>query len=318
MNRVGVQGRGESVWLGWFLHATLMRFASLSVFVKDDPEPYHQQAEHLSRALETHAWDGSWYLRAFYDDGSALGSNKNNECQIDSIAQSWAVLSGAADPVRAVQAMESVNKLLIKPADQLIMLLTPPFDKTPRDPGYIKGYLPGVRENGGQYTHAAIWSVWAYAALGQGDRAQALYRLLNPVYHSDTPEKTVRYKTEPYSIAADVYSMSPHTGNGGWTGYTGSAGWMYRLGLEAILGISQAGTVLKINPCIPREWPGYKVTIRFGTTRYLISVENPQGVNQGIQRVLLDGKTLTDNNIPLSRDGGQHEVQVLLGGTMKE
>ncbi len=318
MNRVGVEGRGESVWLGWFLHATLKRFAALCVLMKDDPEPYRQQAERLSQALEAYAWDGNWYLRAFYDDGSLLGSSKNNECQIDSIAQSWAVLSEAADPVRALQAMESVNKLLINQADQLIMLLTPPFDKTPRDPGYIKGYLPGVRENGGQYTHAAIWSVWAYASLGQGDRAQALYRLLNPIYHSDTLEKTARYKTEPYNIAADIYSVSPHTGNGGWTGYTGSAGWMYRLGIEAILGVSRAGNILKINPCIPKDWPGYKLTYQFGTTRYLISVKNPDGVNQGIQRILMDGDVLTDNQIPLLNDGEQHEVQVLLGRTMNE
>jgi cyclic beta-1,2-glucan glucanotransferase len=316
MNRVGAEGRGESVWLGWFLHATLLRFANLCAFAQDDPEPYLQQAERLSQAIEAHAWDGNWYLRAYYDDGSSLGSSQNAECQIDSIAQAWAVLSGAADRVRAEQAMESVNRLLIKQADQLIMLFTPPFDKTLHNPGYIKGYLPGVRENGGQYTHAATWSVWAYALLGQGDRAQALYRLLNPIYHSDTPEKAARYKTEPYNIAADIYSAPPHTGAGGWTGYTGSAGWMYRLGMEAILGVSRLGNVLRINPCIPQDWPGYKITYQFGTTRYLISVENPDGVNQGIRRVLLDGKTLTDNHIPLSSDGQQHEVHVLLGPTV--
>jgi cellobiose phosphorylase len=318
MNRVGAEGRGESVWLGWFLYATLKRFITLCALMKDDPEPYDQKANLLSQALEAHAWDGNWYLRAFYDDGSLLGSSTNMECQIDSIAQSWAVLSGAADPIRAKQAMESVNRLLIDQADQLIKLLTPPFDKTSHDPGYIKGYLPGVRENGGQYTHAAIWSVWAYASLGQGDRAQALYRLLNPIYHSDTPEKAARYKTEPYNIAADIYSVSPHIGYGGWTGYTGSAGWMYRLGIEAILGVSRIGNGLKINPCIPKDWPGYKLTYQFGATRYQISVENPEGVNQGVQRVLLDGTMLTDNQIPLSKDGGQHEVQVLLGQLMKE
>ena len=318
MNRVGVEGRGESIWLAWFLHATLIRFATLCTLMKDDPEPYRQQAERLSQALEAHAWDGNWYLRAFYDDGSLLGSSTNKECQIDSIAQSWAVLSRAADPIRAKQAMESVNKLLINQTDQLIKLLTPPFDKTSHDPGYIKGYLPGIRENGGQYTHAAIWSVWAYASLGQGDRAQALYRLLNPIYHSDTPEKVERYKTEPYNIAADIYSVPPHTGNGGWTGYTGSAGWMYRLGIEAILGVSRVGNILRINPCIPKDWPGYKLTYQFGTARYLISVKNPDGVNQGIQRVLMDGDILTDNNIPLSNDSKQHEVQVLMGQATKE
>jgi len=313
MNLVGAKGRGESVWLGWFLYATLMRFATLCTLMKDDPEPYNQQAEQLSQALDTHAWDGNWYLRAFYDDGSLLGSSKNDECRIDSTAQSWAVLSGGADPVRALQAMESVNELLIKQTDQLILLLTPPFDKTLRDPGYIKGYLPGIRENGGQYTHASIWSVWAYASLGQGDRSQALYRLLNPIYHSDTLKKAARYKTEPYIIAADIYSMSPHTGIGGWTGYTGSAGWMYRLGLEAILGVSRVGNTLKINPCIPKDWPGFIINYQFGTTRYLISVKNPNGVNQGIQRVSIDGKALTNNQITLSKDGKQHKVQILLG-----
>ena len=316
MNRVGAEGRGESVWLGWFLHATLKRFAPLCVLMKDDPAPYQQQADLLSQALEAHAWDGDWYLRAFYDDGSLLGSSKNNECQIDSIAQSWAVLSGAADPVRALQAMESVNKLLINRNDQLIMLLTPPFDNTLRDPGYIKGYLPGVRENGGQYTHAAIWNVWAYVLLGQGDRAQELYRLLNPVYHSNSAEKAELYKTEPYNIAADIYSASPHTGNGGWTGYTGSAGWMYRLGVEAILGFSRVGNILRIDPCIPKDWPGYKLTYKFGATRYLINVKNPYGVNHGIQRLLLDGTTLPDNHIPFSNDGENHEVQILLGPTV--
>ena len=241
MNRVGMDGRGESIWLGWFLHATLKRFAPLAALMKDDPAPYLQQAEKLSQALEAHAWDGDWYLRAFYDDGSQLGSHENIECQIDSIAQSWAVLSGAADPARAAQAMESVNKRLVKQAEQMILLFTPPFDKSAHDPGYIKGYLPGVRENGGQYTHAAIWTAWAFAKLGQGDRAGELFHMLNPISHADTPEKAARYKVEPYVIAADIYSVPPHIGRGGWTWYTGSSGWMYRLGIEAILGITQGG-----------------------------------------------------------------------------
>jgi cyclic beta-1,2-glucan synthetase len=313
MNRVGLEGRGESVWLGWFLYATLMRFADLCVLKKDDPEPYRQQARDLSQALEAHAWDGNWYVRAFYDDGTPVGSSSNAECRIASIAQSWAVLSGAADPARAVEAMESVSRLLIREADQLMMVITPPFDRTLHDPGYIRGYLPGVRENGGQYTHAAIWSVWAYAALGQGDRAQALYRMLNPIYHSDTMEKSARYKTEPYSIAADIYSVSPHIGNGGWTGYTGSAGWMYRLGIEAILGISRAGNTLRINPCIPKNWPSYQITYRFGGGRYVIAVENPQGVNRGVQKISMDGKSLSGSEIPLSIESAEHQVQVLLG-----
>jgi cyclic beta-1,2-glucan synthetase len=313
MNRVGVGGRGESIWLGWFLHATLKRFAPLVESMGDDPTPYLQQAEQYSRALEAHAWDGDWYLRAFYDDGSRLGSHENNECQIDSIAQSWAVLSGAGNPERASHAMESVNRLLVKPNEQMILLFTPPFDKSARDPGYIKGYLPGVRENGGQYTHAAIWAAWAFAKLGQGERAMELFQMLNPISHADTPEKAARYKVEPYIIAADIYSQTSHTGMGGWTWYTGSSGWMYRLGLEAILGISRAGNALKINPCIPRDWPGFKVKYRFGTTYYKISVENPDSVNRGIKQTKLDGNPLSGGLIPLVNDGQPHEVHVVMG-----
>ena len=313
MNRVGAKGRGESVWLGWFLHATLTRFASLCVQMKEDPEPYRQQAARLARALEMHAWDGNWYLRAFYDDGARLGSHESDECRIDSIAQSWAVLSHAADPLRAAQAMESVNQLLVREADQLILLLAPPFDKTPHDPGYIKGYAPGVRENGGQYTHAAIWTAWAFAMLGQGDRAEGLFRLLNPVYHADTPEKAARYMVEPFGIAADIYSEPPHTGTGGWTGYTGSAAWMYRLGIEAILGFTRQGDTLKVDPCIPGNWPGFQLTYRFGRTPYRVRVENPEGVNRGIRQIMLNGLSLPDNRIPLTDDGRQHEVRVIMG-----
>jgi cyclic beta-1,2-glucan synthetase len=316
MNRVGVGGHGESIWLGWFLHATLTRFSSLCGLMKDDPEPYHQQAARLTRALELHTWDGGWYLRAFYDDGSRLGSGENNECRIDSIAQSWAVLSQAADPLRAARAMESVDRLLVRDADQLILLLTPPFDKTAHNPGYIQGYPPGVRENGGQYTHAAIWTAWAFAMLGQGDRAGALFRLLNPVYHADTPEKAQRYMVEPYGIAADIYSQPPNTGTGGWTWYTGSAGWMYRLGIEAILGITCVGKSLNINPCIPGNWPGFKVDYRFGTAHYMISVENPEGANRGIRQILLNGILLPDNRIPLTDDGRQHTLRVLMGSVL--
>jgi cyclic beta-1,2-glucan synthetase len=312
MNRVGMDGRGESIWLGWFLHATLKRFAPLAVSMKDDPAPYLQQADKLAQALEAFAWDGEWYLRAFYDDGSKMGSHESIECQIDSIAQSWAVLSGAADPARAAQAMVSVNKRLVKETEQMILLFTPPFDKSLHDPGYIKGYLPGVRENGGQYTHAAIWTAWAFAKLGQGDRAAELFRMLNPISHADTPEKTARYKVEPYVIAADIYGVPPHTGRGGWTWYTGSSAWMYRLGIEAILGITRVGNTLKINPCIPRDWTGFKVDYRFGATHYKISVENPNGVNRGVQQVLLDGVSLPDGLIPLVDNGLPHEVRVVM------
>jgi cyclic beta-1,2-glucan synthetase len=313
MNRVGMAGRGESVWLGWFLHATLKRFAPLVTLMKDESTQYLQLSEQLSKDLEAQAWDGDWYLRAFYDDGSQLGSSKNDECQIDSIAQSWAVLSDVAQAARAAQAMESVNRLLVKRVDQMILLFTPPFDKTAHDPGYIKGYLPGIRENGGQYTHAAIWTVWAFAKLGQGDRAMELFHLLNPINHADTPEKTARYMVEPYVIAADIYNQTSHTGMGGWTWYTGSSGWMYRLGIEAILGITRVGKALNINPCIPRDWPGFKVDYRFGRAHYKISVENPHSVNRGIQQVQLDGNPLPGSLIALVDDGQLHVVQVVMG-----
>jgi cyclic beta-1,2-glucan synthetase len=316
MNQVGAEGRGESIWLGWFLLATLKRFLPLATLMTDDPAPYLQQVKLYAKALETHAWDGDWYLRAFYDDGSRLGSRENNECQIDSIAQSWAVLSGAADLARAAQAMESVYKLLVKPTEQMILLLAPPFDKSMRDPGYIKGYPPGVRENGGQYTHAAIWTAWAFAKLGQGDRVGELFRLLNPINHADTPEKAARYKVEPYVIAADIYGVPPFTGSGGWTWYTGSAGWMYRLGIEAILGLARLGNVLKIDPCIPGDWPGFRITYRFGRTPYLVRIENPEGVNRGVRQIMLDGISLTDNRIPLIDDGSQHEIRVLMGSVL--
>jgi cyclic beta-1,2-glucan synthetase len=315
MNEVGSEGRGESVWLGWFLCATLNRFAELCDRRGDQLEAAacRQRAHNLTKALETNAWDGDWYRRAYYDDGTLLGSAANEDCQIDSIAQSWAVLSEAGDPARTVRAMEAVTRRLVLPDDQLLLLLTPPFDKTPRDPGYIKGYPPGIRENGGQYTHAALWAVWAFAKLGQGDRAESLFRMLNPIYHGDTPEKLARYQVEPYVVAADVYSALSYAGRGGWTWYTGSSGWMFRLGLEVILGIGRLGETLQINPCIPKSWQNYQVAYRVGETTFQIQVHNPSGINQGVKQVILDGKVLSGNRIPLLRDGSQHQVNVLMG-----
>jgi len=333
MNRVGIEGQGESVWLGWFLYDTLTRFIPLceqagthsgtpfrvSVGNEAHAKTFRQWAGDLRQALEANAWDGQWYLRAYYDDGTPLGSAKNRECQIDSLPQSWGVLSGAADPARAAQAMEAVAERLVRHDDALILLFTPPFDKTPHDPGYIKGYPPGIRENGGQYTHAALWAVWAFAKLGQGDRAEDLFRLLNPIYHADTPEKAAGYKVEPYVIAADVYGMPPHTGRGGWTWYTGSSGWMYQLGLEAILGLRRVGQGLRIDPCIPKSWSSYELTYRHAETVYQIHVENPEGVNRGVKQMTLDGEVLlerplgSDGEIPLLNDGQRHQVRVRMG-----
>jgi len=322
-SRVGIEGRGESIWLGWFLYDTLIRFAPLCEQRGDADlaDRYRQHAETLRHNLEKAAWDealgedpgGTWYRRAYYDDGTPLGSAQNEECQIDSLAQSWAVLSGAADPDRATQAMEAVYERLVKPDEQLILLFTPPFDETPHDPGYVKGYLPGIRENGGQYTHAALWAVWAFAELGEGDRAEALFRLLNPIYHGDSAEKIARYRVEPYVVAADVYSVPPHVGRGGWTWYTGSAGWMYRLGIEAILGVQREGNRLYIDPCIPKHWDAYEMTYRDDKTVYRIRVENPQRVNRGVRRITMDGDTVPGQAIELTGDGRRHDVQVLLG-----
>jgi cyclic beta-1,2-glucan synthetase len=315
MNRVGWKGKGESVWLGWFLYATLQEFKALCEEIGEPEQAlqYHHQAEKLRQSLEENAWDGAWYRRAYFDDGAPLGSSQNLECKIDSIAQSWAVLSEGADPERARQAMQSVHDLLVNWDESLVLLFTPPFNQTPLDPGYIKGYPPGVRENGGQYTHAALWAVRAFATLGDGDLAGNLYKLLNPVYHSDKIQKADRYRVEPYVVAADIYSVAPHTGRGGWTWYTGSASWMYQVGLEAILGIKRLGDRLQIDPCIPANWPEFGIKYRFGEARYHIHVVNPGQVNRGVVDIDLDGQKLAGNSVPLVDDNQVHQVKVRLG-----
>jgi cyclic beta-1,2-glucan synthetase len=314
MNRVGAAGKGESVWLGWFLHTNLWEFARLA-----DTRGEHQRAEmwrlHVSAlkaALELKAWDGEWYRRAYFDDGTPLGSATNSECRIDSIAQSWGVISGAAEPARGARAMAAVEKHLVRRNDRLVLLFAPPFDQASPDPGYIKGYLPGVRENGGQYTHAAIWSVLAFAALGDGDKAGELFSLLNPINHASSRAGVYRYKVEPYVIAADVYAEPPHVGRGGWTWYTGSAGWMYRAGIEWILGFRVRGTMLHLDPCIPRAWQGFEISFRYRSSRYEVIVENPQGVTRGVSSVELDGASLA-GGIPLADDNATHRVRVVLG-----
>lgn len=314
MNRVGIHGHGESVWLAWFLRATLLDFAELCERRGDSERAnrFRIQATEYDRAAQAHAWDGEWYLRAYYDDGSTLGSADNQECQIDSIAQSWAVLAGSEDVKRNRLAMASVVEKLVRMDDRLVLLFTPSLNHSPRDPGYIKGYPPGVRENGGQYTHAAIWTVWALARLGQGGRAERLFGLLNPLHHSSTEKKALLYKVEPYVIAADVYSNPNYTGRGGWTWYTGSSGWFYRLGLEAILGVSLSNGELRIDPCIPRHWKGYKLTYRHGQTLYNLIIKNPNGASRGVKTVELDGQMLANNLIPLVDDGVTHTVQVVM------
>jgi cyclic beta-1,2-glucan synthetase len=316
MNRVGQNGKGESVWLGWFLHTILWEFSKIA-----DARGEHKRAEtwrlHVSAlkaALERDGWDGAWYRRAYFDDGTPLGSASSEECRIDSIAQTWGILSGAADLSRGARAMAAVDQNLVRRPEGLILLLTPPFDRTPLDPGYIKGYVPGIRENGGQYTHAAAWTVLAFAALGDGDKAGELFRMLNPLHRTSSRAGVQRYKVEPYVVAGDVYAEPPHAGRGGWTWYTGSAGWIYRAGIEWILGFRVRGATLSIDPCIPRNWPGYSLAFSYHSAVYKIKVENPRGVSRGIARVECDGKQITIGmNIPLADDGMEHQVLVVLG-----
>jgi len=317
MNRIGYQGRGESVWLGWFLYAVLTRFASVceSQGEMERSARYRHEAVRLAGMLEL-AWDGDWYRRAYFDDGAPVGSAQNDECKIDSIAQSWAVLSGAAPLQRAERAMDAVRAHLVQRGARVVLLFAPPFDRSPQDPGYVKGYLPGIRENGGQYTHAALWTVMAVARLGSGDEAVELLHLLNPINHARTPADVERYKTEPYAVAADVYAHPAHAGRGGWTWYTGSAGWMYRAGLESILGLKRKGTHFEMAPCIPTAWPEYSLVWRVdGThgTRYEITGLNPKRRCRGISEAELDGAPVNPAAIPLILDGGTHRVRVVLG-----
>jgi len=318
MNRVGAAGRGESVWLGWFLHAALAAFVPLARSRGDAVRAtaWEAHAARLKAALEKHGWDGSWYRRGYFDDGTPLGSAASEECRIDSIAQSWAVISGAAEPGRAAQAMAAVDEQLVKRADGLVLLFTPPFDRTSLEPGYIKGYPPGIRENGGQYSHAATWAAIAFAALGNGDKAAELFGFLNPINRSSTRAGIQRYKVEPYAVAGDIYSVAPHTGRGGWTWYTGSAGWLYRTGVEAILGLRLHGSVLTIEPCIPKRWRGFEAVFRYRSARYEIAVENPRGVSRGVVAVELNGTALLpagSAEIPLNDDRRTHRVRVVLG-----
>jgi len=314
MNRVGAGGQGESTWLGFFLHSILSEFAPLCSGRQDHRRAahYRSEAKRLAMRLEQ-AWDGEWYRRGYYDDGTPLGSAQNDECKIDSISQSWAVLSGAIPLRFAERAMDAVRTALVARGSQILLLLNPPFDRSAQDPGYIKGYPPGVRENGGQYTHAAVWIVMALARLGSGDEAIELFHMLNPVNHTRTAAGVSRYKTEPYVVAGDVYACPPHAGRGGWSWYTGSAGWMYRAGLESILGLRRRGATFIVDPCIPASWPEYEIAWQFFETRYAITVSNPKRRCRGVATAELDGAPVDAAAIPLVNDGGVHQVRVVLG-----
>ncbi len=316
-SRVGAAGEGESVWLGWFLCSVLASFIPIARQRGEAAraERWLLHREILREALEREGWDGDWYRRAYFDDGTPLGSGTNEVCRIDSIAQSWAVLSGAADSDRARRAMAAVDTLLIDRQNGLAMLFNPPFDKTPVDPGYVKDYPPGIRENGGQYTHAAAWSVMAFAALGQGDKAAGLFWLLNPINRARTFTDSQRYRVEPYVVAADVYSMPPHVGRGGWTWYTGAAGWLYRAGLESILGFKVEGDTMRLEPCIPNTWPGYEIRFKHRSATYEIVVENPNRVSSSVAEVRVDGIKRADNDhrVQLLDDGLNHKILIVLG-----
>ena len=311
MNLVGQKGQGESVWLGFFLYEALMKFSQIAeqrgdlAFVKT----CRTQAAKLRQNIERDGWDGEWYRRAYFDDGSPLGSASNTECQIDSIAQSWSVLSGAGDPQRARRAMESLSQRLVRRDSRIIQLLDPPFDKSSLNPGYIKGYVPGVRENGGQYTHAAIWAAMAFARLGDNRQAWELLGMINPINHARSAADVNTYKVEPYAVAADVYAVAPHTGRGGWTWYTGSAGWMYRLVLESLLGLKLEVNKLTIEPCLPADWPSCKIRYRHQETIYDIEVIRlTDGSKQTV--IKIDGFKQENRSIPLNDDHQEHRVEV--------
>jgi cyclic beta-1,2-glucan synthetase len=259
------------------------------------------------------AWDGNWYRRAYFDDGTPLGSAQNEECRIDSLTQSWAVFSQEADPRRTGRAMDAVRAHLVRRDAQIVLLLTPPFDRIAHDPGYIKGYLPGVRENGGQYTHAALWTVIALAQLGLGDEAMELFHMVNPINHTRTPEGLEQYRAEPYAVAADVYAHPMHLGRGGWTWYTGSAGWMYQAAVEGLLGLRRAGETFSIAPCVPAMWPAFSIRWKIGSVVYHISIVNPDHRVSGVRSAALDGEPVDPAAIPVLDDGQPHEVVVELG-----
>jgi cyclic beta-1,2-glucan synthetase len=318
MNLVGDAGRGESVWLAFFLYDTLQRFAALATLKADEPfaERCRSQAAALRQHIEANAWDGAWYRRAYFDDGEPLGSATNPECQIDSLPQSWAVLSGAGDPGRSRQALAAVDARLVRRDLRLIQLFDPPFSSSTLEPGYVKGYVPGVRENGGQYTHAAVWVAMAFAAAGDVERAWELWDIINPVRHGDTPEAIATYQVEPYVVAADVYTNPQHAGRGGWTWYTGSAGWLYRLIIESLLGVRLEVDRLRIEPLIPRSWPGFDVHYRHHGTLYHVHVDN-LGASSGsrtVTRVTCDGVDRPDKTIPLYDDGQEHQAEIEVGG----
>ena len=312
MNKVGAEGRGESVWMGFFLYQVLTRFSNIARMQKDIAfaELCQEQATKLQHNVEQSGWDGNWYSRAYCDNGALLGSSANTECRIDSIAQSWSVLSGAGEPARSRLAMDAVDQFLVNRDKKLVQLLDPPFDKSEMEPGYIKGYVPGVRENGGQYTHAAIWAGMAFAELGECSRAWEVLNIINPINHARSPEDAEIYKVEPYVVASDIYAVFPHVGRGGWTWLSGSAAWLYRMIIESLLGLSLQNGKLRFSPCLPADWKEFKMSYRYRDTSYKIVIRQAaRGTDQTV--VSLDGKIMEDSAITLLNDRQEHAVEVL-------
>ncbi|BCQ39856.1 hypothetical protein ERHA54_24590 [Erwinia rhapontici] len=312
MNRVGSEGKGESVWLGFFLYDILRRFGALAEQRQqtDIALQCRKEADQLRDNLNSAGWDGEWYRRGYFDNGEPLGSHLSQACQIDAIAQSWAVLSGAGTPEQCAKAMQSLDARLVDDNAGMIKLLTPPFNGDGPNPGYIQGYVPGVRENGGQYTHGAIWAVMAFAQMGNSERAWQLWSLINPINHSLDADAVARYKVEPWVMTADVYSVAPHTGRGGWSWYTGSAGWAYRLLVESLLGITRHADALAVRPLLPAHWPSVSLTYQHGSSEYHIQVVR----SEGDYHITLDGADLTEDCIPLRDEGQHHHVTIHLGG----
>ncbi len=312
MDQVGKHGKGESVWLGFFIYDICMNFIEIAQSHQDlgFAEQCKDEAEKLKVNIEKNAWDGEWYRRAYFDDGTPLGSHLNDECQIDSLSQSWSVISGVADKTRALTAMNSAYARLVNKKDNIICLLDPAFDKSVTNPGYIKGYVAGVRENGGQYSHAAIWMIIAWTKLGDSEKAWELFKMINPINHGRTPEEIATYKVEPYVMAGDVYAVSPHEGHGGWTWYTGSAGWMNQLITDHFFGLRKEGDKLSFVPCVPAEWGSFKIHYRYKTSVYNISFTQDSGV--GEMTVKENNIAFENNKIDLVDDGATHEVKIVL------
>lgn len=310
---VGNKGKGESVWLGFFLYYILNKFIPICREKGEEElaQKYEKIKMNLKKALNSNGWDGRWFRRAFMDDGNVLGSMENDECRIDSIAQSWSIISGAGDNDKKYISMESLENHLVDRENGIIKLLDPPFEKGKLEPGYIKGYLPGVRENGGQYTHGAIWVIIAEAMLGFGDKAAELYRMINPIEHARTKEASKKYKVEPYVIAADVYGASNLAGQGGWTWYTGSSSWYYKAGIEYLLGLKVENGYIRIEPCIPKEWKEYQIQYKWKESIYHIKIKNPEGKNTGVSKVILNEKEV-ENCIKLDGSRNIYQIEVIM------